>query len=106
MTFKEFVKSTFREKDFIRPCVICKDGFYMSVQGSHGHACTPRQIADEYSHMEVANIPFAEPLLIPYSDRNPNFDCITYGYVPVQVIQEVIFNHGGIDNAATFSKEQ
>ena len=81
------------------PTLVCEDGFSVSVQVSQGHYCQPRQdMADarDYNSMELGFPNKADDLLTPYAE-NPNAPTETvYGYVPVNVINEIIAKHGGL----------
>ncbi len=78
--------------------VTCKDGFSMSVQANSGAYCEPRiDNAKAYTHVEVGSLSDSEPLLEPYeedytNDAGPS----VFAYVPVQIIAQVIANHGGM----------
>ena len=79
--------------------VICKDGFKMSVQASEYNYCTPRiDNAEEYTKVEVGYPSRYEDLLIPYMDGYGDETDPTntvYGWVPSQVIVDVVAKHGG-----------
>ena len=80
--------------------IICKDGFKMSVQASEYNYCTPRiDNAEGYTEVEVGYPSRHEDLLIPYMDGYGDETCPTntvYGWVPSQVIVDVVAKHGGI----------
>ena len=76
----------------------CADGFTMSVQASERHYCEPRNDHGPYTKLEVAFPSTVEPLLLPFQDsagyKDPTED--VYGWVPTEVIDEVIEGHGGL----------
>ena len=77
--------------------IVCKDGFTMSVQASEGNYCEPRlNNAESYSEVEIGFPSWEEPLIMPWceDDRDPTHT--VYGYVPVDVVTNVIVKHGGI----------
>jgi hypothetical protein len=76
----------------------CADGLIMSVQASAGHYCAPRITGlGFYYQYEVGFPSMEEPLLLPYAEE-PHRPCHTvYGWVPAQVIADVIAKHGGLD---------
>ena len=86
-----------------RPPIICNDGFTMSVQGSEGHYSEPREDGLHwYSEVEVGYPSEKVPELMDYIDGDPNGDYRTvYGYVPSELVQKIIDQHGGIDMKAT-----
>ena len=72
----------------------CRDGFSMSVQASVYHYCYPR--VDEspfYIQAEVGYPSEWEELLREWHEGGVNG---VYGYVPIDVINEVILKHGGL----------
>ena len=84
------------------PCVErlhCNDGFSMSVQAHDGAYCSPRvnsTSTDYYFEVEVGFPSDREELLMEYVEDYDNPTNTVYGYVPVEVVQEVIEKHGGI----------
>jgi len=111
MNISEFNLKTFdsseraQEMGFqMKPQIICNDGFKMSVQGSSGHYCFPRELDRDYYKMEIGFPSEVEPLIMKWIDGDENSDptqCV-YGYVPCSVIDEVIIKHGGINEELTF----
>lgn len=84
----------------IDPAVRCKDGTSLSVQGSHMHYCTPRDDDGPYTEMEVGFItsPNGQRLAPPDTWReyaDGDFPSTVYGYVPVELIEAFIADHGG-----------
>lgn len=85
--------------DTIFPEMICADGFKMSVQGHYGAYSRPRDdFADRYTAVEVGYPSGREELLMPYIDGGPDTDPLqaVYGYVPIEIIEQIISNHGGL----------
>ena len=77
--------------------VICADGFKMSVQAHDGAYCEPRLDAQrKYTLVEIGFPSAKEPLLMPWceDDRKPTET--VYGYVPVDIVTNVIVKHGGM----------
>jgi hypothetical protein len=90
-----------RHKDlsvaFIFPRMRCADGFSMSVQGHYGAYSRPRSdFADKYTHVEIGFPSEPEDLLIPYCEDISNPTGTVYGYVPIEVVLQVIAKHGGM----------
>ena len=78
------------------PRVVCADGFNMSVQVSRNHYCSPRiDDAAAYSEAEVGYPSECEELLMPFVEDSENPTETVYGYVPVEIIDQVIIKHGG-----------
>jgi len=81
------------------PKLTCNDGFQLSVQASKYHYCEPREDAlPFYSLVEVGYPSEEEPLLMPYVEEKSNPLQTVYGYVPSEVVAEVITKHGGLKN--------
>ena len=75
-----------------RRYMCCPDGFSMSVQASNSHYCSPRNDFGPYASVEVGYPNRPEPLLEPYSDGGGD----VFGWVPVEVIAQIIAKHGGL----------
>lgn len=74
----------------------CADGFTMSVQASETNYSSPRDNTGPYTEAEVGFPSKPESLLARYAeDREQPTDTV-YGYVPRQVIINVIAKHGGM----------
>ena len=75
----------------------CNDGFEMSVQVGDGNYCNPRKDnSDFYLEAEVGYPSEKEELLMPYIEDESSPTKTVYGYVPLDVIVDVINKHGGI----------
>lgn len=71
------------------------DGLSLSVQASDNHMCSPREtIKDDSEYEEVEVYSHGEYVfeLTKYATESE----FTYGYVPVEVMEELIAKHGGI----------
>jgi hypothetical protein len=80
------------------PRLKCKDGFTMSVQASEFHYCWPRKTLQNGHHtaFEVGFPNQAEILLKPYAEDWSKATQTVYGWVPADVLEEVVQKHGGI----------
>ena len=77
--------------------VVCADGFKMSVQAHDGAYCSPRRDnADKYKEVEVGYPSEPEELIMEYAEEPEKPTQTVYGYVPVQVVTNVLAKHGGI----------
>ena len=77
----------------------CNDGFSMSVQAHYGAYCSPRvdpSETDYYFKVEIGFHSEKEELIMKYVEDYDNPKETVYGYVTVEVVQEVIEKHGGI----------
>ena len=83
--------------DRLNQQVICADGFTMSVQAHAGAYCSPRvSNAKSYDEVEVGFPSVTEPLLMQWCEDKNEPTCTVYGYVPAQVVINVIAKHGGM----------
>ena len=76
--------------------VCCADGFEMSVQANVSAYCSPRENSGKYELVEVGFPSAVEPMLMPYAERRDKPTKTVYGYVPVEVVTNVLAKHGGI----------
>jgi hypothetical protein len=79
------------------PTLVCADGFSMSVQAGRAKFSTPAaDFAEHYSHVEIAHTDHCDALA-PYGDPDEGI----YQYVPVDVVETLLAEHGGLDIPAT-----
>ena len=77
--------------------VVCADGFTMSVQAHDGAYCDPRHdAARKYALVEIGFPSAEEALIMPWCEDNSKPTDTVYGYVPVDVVTNVIVKHGGM----------
>ena len=80
-----------------RKRIECADGFSMSVQASRMNYCEPRvDNAKAYNEVEVGFPSSPEPLLERYAEDQSNLTETVYGWVPSQVVLDVLAKHGGV----------
>ena len=80
----------------LAPQVACADGFTMSVQVSETHYCRPRENDARYYFAVEIGFPSArEDLLMEYAEQEDKPTETVYGYVPVEIVDQVIEKHGG-----------
>lgn len=75
--------------------LVCTDGFSMSVQADKGAYCQPRNDGGPYVEVEVGYPNRIEELLIPWAENPAKPTQTVYGYVPTEIVLEVILKHGG-----------
>lgn len=71
------------------------DGMSLSVQASSNHMCCPREtIRNNYKYEEVEVYSHGVYIneLVNYASETR----FTYGYVPVEIMEELVEKHGGI----------
>ncbi len=84
-------------RKFLNEIVVCADGFRMSVQGHEGAYCEPRlNNQKKYNLVEVGYPSKREELIMPWAEHPAQPTDTVYGYVPVDVVTNVIVKHGGI----------
>ena len=85
--------------DLPREHAICNDGFHISIQASEYHYCSPRvNGADSYETVELG-FPNREDILIMEYAEDPDDPTETvYGFVPIEIVNQLIEKHGGIAN--------
>lgn len=85
-----------------RPRAVCADGFTISIQAESGAYCRPRitnafECGELYTHVELGYPSEKEALIIDYAEDPHDLINTVYGYVPINVVNEVIDKHGGFD---------
>lgn len=81
------------------PRIVCKDGFSVSIQAHDGSYCSPRRaFAGTWTSMELG-FPNARPpeYIMEYAENGDTPTDTVYGYVPVELIQQMLDEHGGIE---------
>ena len=79
--------------------VKCADGYSVSIQASSGHYCLPRETFSDtalYNSFELGYPSAADNALLEHAEDVDNPTDTVYGYVPREVIEQVITSHGGI----------
>lgn len=81
----------------IRPPLICKDGFSISVQASRFNCCEPREDGDViYESVELGFPDMEDELIAKYAEDPDDLLHTFYDYVPVAIVNQLIEKHGGI----------
>lgn len=101
----------FRVNDFLRlarqsaaypqrlaPYTVCADGYMLSIQASHFHYCSPRRDEGPWEAVEIAAVDPGEDFA-EYFDSDYR-DGAVYGYVPVELIERLVADHGGFAGIA------
>ena len=82
----------------LRPRALCADGFSISIQGGNRfHYCRPRELCKVFESVELGFPSQVEDLITRYID-GPKSNPLggVYGFVPIEVVDEMITKHGGI----------
>lgn len=87
-----------------RTALVCSDGFSVSVQMGRYNYCDPRQSGLEsadYLSAELGYPSEPEELILQYAEEPEIPTGTVYGYVPMQVLEQVFQKHGGLHPAET-----
>ena len=84
--------------------ITCKDGFRVSVQASETHYCLPRDYKGPYFKVELGFPSEEDELIAEYAADPDDLTGTVYGYVPVDVVINLINNHGGLLNSELLTK--
>ena len=80
----------------INKCLICKDGFWLSVQGDRDKYSKPREKwcnIYQYDQMEIL---VSEILPTEFTEYQDGEGSRIYGYVPIELIEQILASHGGV----------
>jgi len=76
--------------------ITCADGFSLSVQANYGAYCSPRTNIGPWSKVEVG-FPSEKPdLIMQYAEDERRPTDTVYGYVPINLVEQLIEQHGGM----------
>lgn len=82
----------------IFPPVICKDGYFMSVQAGMFMNSSPEEDLEDFGYDCVEVYSSEEDTTELQWFANSSKD--TFGYVPTEVVDKIINKHGGLDEEA------
>lgn len=78
--------------------IVCADGFSLSVQATEGAYCSPRRSIGPWHEVEVG-FPSASPeLILQYAEDKGRPTETVYGYVDIDLVEQLIELHGGPDD--------
>ena len=108
MNVSEFIIVTTKETSYglteLKPHIVCSDGFTMSLQAGKGLYCTPRETSFEYTAVEIGYPSSEEDLIKQYAEGN--YTETVYPWTPIEIAEEVVKKHGGINVKKTFIKDE
>lgn len=106
MTVKDWLKKPVRAHTYSdgtyevqenRPRLCCNDGYSISVQASGFHYCEPRlNGVQDYESVELGYPSEEDELINEYAEDDLDYTETVYGYVPIEIVEELINKHGGI----------
>ena len=73
------------------------DGLSLSVQASDSHMCSPRETIEDNSEYEEVEV-YSHGVYVNELIHFASEAMFTYGYVPVELMEELVEKHGGIKN--------
>ena len=103
-TINDYIKETRQlnpiiRTECVRPRVKCADGYSISVQVGSALYCEPRvDGAEYYSKVELGYPSIGDPMINDYAEDPERYEDTVYGYVPVEIVDELLQKHGGIIN--------
>lgn len=82
----------------LTPRIVCMDGNSLSVQAGEHNYSNPRENFGPYYKVEVGYPSQRFEPLMPYIDGDANTDptSTVYGYVPIEIVQDIVDQCGGI----------
>lgn len=101
MTVREWLKKTYKIEfehfQVTRPRVHCKDGYSISIQAGSGIYCTPRRNLKDglYQTVELGFPSQEDELINEYAECSDYTETV-YGYVPIDIVDQLLEKHGGI----------
>lgn len=100
MDLKEYLKDMSNIEDsgyIVRDMIICNDGFFISIQASKRHYCTPRETLynGEYTALELGFASKKDDLISQYAE-NPEDLTGIFPYVPIEVVEKLMLKHKGM----------
>ena len=70
----------------------------MSVQASKRNYSEPRNDTGPYTSVEIGFPSKKEPLLLEFAEDPDNPTGTVYGWVPSEIVWDVILKHGGVSS--------
>jgi hypothetical protein len=101
MTIRDWLKKPVRTHTYgiqeNRPRLYCNDGYSISIQASAFHYCKPRLDGiQDYESVELGFPSTEDELINEYAEVDSDYTKTVYGYVPIEIVEELINKHGGI----------
>jgi len=105
MTLNEYLMSQRDENDpkirdgYLCPRakrIECADGFSLSVQASHCAYCSPRMNLGPWDQVEVGFPSDVPDQIMDYCEDPAQPTDSVYGYVPIELVEDLITAHGGM----------
>lgn len=107
---REWLKNTYEITEGgylkVRPRIVCKDGFSMSVQAGYYLYSTPRANLESgnYTEVEIGFPSEKEDLICGFAEDHSDYTETVYPYVPIEIVENVIQKHGGMSTGECENK--
>jgi hypothetical protein len=85
-----------REDFYMFKRIICADGLTFSAQARDSAYCTPRQNKGPWTAVEVGFPSESVDEFMQYAENADDPTGTVYGWVPVEVVEQVVEKHGGL----------
>ena len=99
MTIQDFLKATFKNENGMcfRNRLVCNDGYSISAQAGSGFYCEPRRTQEAHRSIELGFPSEEDDIINAYAESPDDYTQTVYPFVPIDVVQELVDKHGGID---------
>lgn len=99
--YKDFdtISVAYKDNFFLIPKIYCKDGFNVSIQVHYGAYCASENGTREFG-LDWQKVEWgypSEPLTNKKYNPEDEYGISVGGYVPIEVMEELIEQHGGIN---------
>jgi hypothetical protein len=78
----------------------CADGFSISVQATYGAYCSPRRNIGPWYEVACGFPSDTPDIIMAYAETPEKPTETVYGYVPVDLVEQLIAQHGGAKEAS------
>lgn len=88
---------------FFNRRVVCADGYSISIQANNGAYCHPRKDIEDVARYDSFELGFPSEIdksILEYAEDEDNPLDTVYSYVPRDVVERLIEDHGGIKELA------
>lgn len=83
------------------PRIFCKDGFNFSAQANRIAYCEPRDDKGPWQSVEILFPSEKDHLILAWADDPESPTRTVYNYVPLDIVDDLVEKHGGIDPSQT-----
>jgi hypothetical protein len=80
----------------LMPRITTKNGLSLSVQANSSAYCEPREDQGPYTSVEVGFPSQRIEALMPYAEQKDQPTDTVYGWVPIELVEQIIADNGGL----------